>query len=145
LLCLLFCAQCTVPTRATTQPLLSIHVAPVTPTHTWQDSGANPRQLLILPILKIANKTKNDVWFIELLHNMLHYLEILRCFFFASKLMLASSSSWRCLSWHRGFKFHSCAIVFPNRSKTSQDAWKDDYHAFPLQHRQCYVVAENVR
>jgi hypothetical protein len=45
----------------------------------------------------------------------------------------------------RGFKCWSCAIALSNHSKTSRDASKDHYHAFPWQNRRCCVEAGNMR
>jgi hypothetical protein len=52
-------------------------------------------------------------------------------FFQASKFMPACSQSWTSVSLERGFKFGSCANGLSVRSKTSRDASKDHYLAFP--------------
>jgi hypothetical protein len=49
------------------------------------------------------------------------------------------------LSLQRGFNFQPCAIAVSVRCKTSRDASKDHYLAFPLQNRRCCVKFRNVR
>jgi hypothetical protein len=70
---------------------------------------------------------------------------IITVFFQASKLMPACSQCWSFLSLYRGFKFRSCAIELSNRSKTSREASKDHYLAFPSEKRRCCVEIRNVR
>jgi hypothetical protein len=54
-------------------------------------------------------------------------------------------SCWSFVSLHIGFKIYWCAIALSNRSKTSQDASKDHYPAFPSKKRRCCVEFGNVR
>jgi hypothetical protein len=66
-------------------------------------------------------------------------------FFQASKLMPACSPCWSFVSLQRGIKFQPCASGLSNRSKTSREASKDHYLAFPLENRCCCVEFRNVR
>ena len=59
--------------------------------------------------------------------------------------MPACSLGWTFVSLERGFKFRSCAIELSVRSKTSWDASKHHYLAFPSEKRRCCVEIRNVR
>jgi hypothetical protein len=49
------------------------------------------------------------------------------------------------VSFDGGFKFQSCAIPLSVHSKTSWDASKDLYHAFPSQNNRFCSVIGNVK
>jgi hypothetical protein len=69
------------------------------------------------------------------------HLAIAWCFW----IIKINASLLSFLSLQRGFNFQPCAIAVSVHCKTSRDASKDHYLAFPLQNRRCCVEFRNVR
>jgi hypothetical protein len=108
-------------------------------------SSRKSTQHPIFSCLKEPNKIKNEVWFYRFSKESARLSSIITVFFQASKLMPACSPCWSFLSLDGGFKFRSCAIAVSNRYKTSRQASKDHYLAFPSEKRHCCVEFRNVR
>jgi hypothetical protein len=108
-------------------------------------SSTHSTGFLILSCLKEPNKIKKWGVVYQFRNKCARLSSNIMWNFRASKLMPACSPGWSFVSLERGFKFGSCANGLSVRSKTSRDASKDHYHAFPSEKRRCCVEIGNVK